>query len=227
MEGKLRPCSDCGNMVSIRAESCPNCGAPQEDKVRPCPDCGKLVSIHAEACPNCGAPQNQDSSLDEPAPPLPEPIQGERRKSGSGRKLIVFLSVAVLLVLLGVVVVTQFIGSRPDPKGQATYDYWKRVRGIDLTNSLSEEDKINRIKALPKTNVDKELLDHTQRDMKIRTEMVEFKKEPAPDPFRNLAASQKHVQKSQLLSSEFKAITDEIQPLLDRLKKRYGIDFTK
>jgi len=24
----LRPCPDCGNMVSIRAETCPKCGCP-------------------------------------------------------------------------------------------------------------------------------------------------------------------------------------------------------
>lgn len=48
-------CDECGQMVSDKAEACPNCGCPVEKK-NVCEECGEMVSYGAKACPNCGCP---------------------------------------------------------------------------------------------------------------------------------------------------------------------------
>jgi hypothetical protein len=41
----------------IAASRRPAAGTPPSNpNLAPCPDCGRLVSIHAEACPQCGHP---------------------------------------------------------------------------------------------------------------------------------------------------------------------------
>lgn len=54
----LIKCTECGQMVSDKAESCPHCGAPIERKVK-CEDCGCEMPTDAAACPNCGCPNSQ------------------------------------------------------------------------------------------------------------------------------------------------------------------------
>lgn len=54
----LIKCTECGQMVSDKAVSCPNCGAPIERKVK-CEDCGCEMPADAAACPNCGCPNSQ------------------------------------------------------------------------------------------------------------------------------------------------------------------------
>ena len=51
----LIECGECGKMISDKAASCPNCGAPVEKKYV-CEDCGAIVSEAKMACPKCGRP---------------------------------------------------------------------------------------------------------------------------------------------------------------------------
>lgn len=48
-------CEECGQMISDRAEYCPNCGAPVIKKTV-CTECGAVIPDGAKVCPNCGAP---------------------------------------------------------------------------------------------------------------------------------------------------------------------------
>ncbi len=64
----LGSCPDCGNMVSIRAASCPSCGAPQEAQAT-CPDCGNAVAAKAKSCPDCGAPREAQQPTSLPSQP--------------------------------------------------------------------------------------------------------------------------------------------------------------
>ena len=51
----LIKCTECGQMVSDKASTCPKCGAPIVVPVT-CKECGQPVSPNAVTCPNCGAP---------------------------------------------------------------------------------------------------------------------------------------------------------------------------
>ena len=62
--GTMKKCPDCGKMISARATSCPNCGAPLQTSIRKCPDCGKDVSIYAAGCPGCGRPLEPEVRTD-------------------------------------------------------------------------------------------------------------------------------------------------------------------
>lgn len=198
----------------------------QADKLKTCPDCGNIVSIRAEACPKCGALQKPDSS--QPSSPAPEPLGPENSKVLSRRKLIFIGVAAVFVVLLIGVAATHVLNPRRDPKAQPSYDYWKQQMAIDVTNSLSEEEKINKIKALPTTNVDNELLDLIQRDVKIRTELAEIRKTKfdANAPGK-LVANMDRLRRESTLMAEASKITQELQPLAEKMKKRYGFEFTK
>lgn len=67
----LIKCTECGQEISEKAETCPNCGNPVEKKdicdenekavsdiYLNCPDCGKQVSGTTIKCPQCGRPLN-------------------------------------------------------------------------------------------------------------------------------------------------------------------------
>lgn len=51
----LIKCSECGHMISDKAVSCPQCGAPVEKKIQ-CTECGEFVFDNSVDCPNCGCP---------------------------------------------------------------------------------------------------------------------------------------------------------------------------
>lgn len=51
----LIKCTECGQMISDKAEICPNCGAPIEKKII-CKECGMEISEMTQVCPNCGCP---------------------------------------------------------------------------------------------------------------------------------------------------------------------------
>lgn len=53
----LIKCSECGNMVSDKAISCPKCGAPVVIPIK-CEECGGVVPPSSVSCPHCGAPCN-------------------------------------------------------------------------------------------------------------------------------------------------------------------------
>lgn len=54
----LIKCSECGNMISDKSESCVHCGAPIElkENLISCPECSALIDDTAERCPMCGYP---------------------------------------------------------------------------------------------------------------------------------------------------------------------------
>ncbi len=51
----LIKCTECGEMISDKATTCPHCGAPIEKMIK-CEDCGAEYSADAEMCPQCGCP---------------------------------------------------------------------------------------------------------------------------------------------------------------------------
>lgn len=55
----LIKCEECGQMVSSKAEMCPNCGCPVEGENKQmglikCEECGLSVSVMEKICPKCG-----------------------------------------------------------------------------------------------------------------------------------------------------------------------------
>ena len=62
-------CEECGQLISERASSCPNCGCPVEKIV--CHQCGENVGSHDKFCPNCGC-SIIASNTDEEEIPIPE-----------------------------------------------------------------------------------------------------------------------------------------------------------
>ena len=59
----VRPCPNCGAMISFYAQFCPQCGAksdipvvsnPGEKSTKQCPNCGATVDADAAFCTNCG-----------------------------------------------------------------------------------------------------------------------------------------------------------------------------
>lgn len=65
----LIKCEECGQMVSDKAENCPNCGAPVEKKIT-CEECGFNMSANEKACPNCGCPNNNQTTNMDKTPAL-------------------------------------------------------------------------------------------------------------------------------------------------------------
>ena len=53
----LIKCSECGHMISDRASTCPQCGAPVEKRIQ-CPECGEFMPQDFTICTNCGCPTN-------------------------------------------------------------------------------------------------------------------------------------------------------------------------
>ena len=60
-------------MVSDRASTCPNCGAPIVKKVL-CEECGAEIPTGATACPSCGCPVSPVINV-APAPVAQAPVQ--------------------------------------------------------------------------------------------------------------------------------------------------------
>ena len=56
----LITCVECGNKVSDKALSCPECGCPIELKIT-CFECGSSISDKNEICPKCGVPLKEIS----------------------------------------------------------------------------------------------------------------------------------------------------------------------
>ena len=67
----LIKCSECGQMVSDKASTCPKCGAPIVVPVT-CKECGQSVSPNAVTCPNCGAPLKATRKCSECGKQIPE-----------------------------------------------------------------------------------------------------------------------------------------------------------
>ncbi len=59
----LIKCTECGHMVSDKADCCPNCGCPLEKKIY-CEECGQELLIKDAICPNCGCPARDYSAKD-------------------------------------------------------------------------------------------------------------------------------------------------------------------
>lgn len=67
----LIKCTECGQMVSDKASTCPKCGAPIVVPVT-CKECGQPVSPNAVTCPNCGAPLKATKQCRECGKQIPE-----------------------------------------------------------------------------------------------------------------------------------------------------------
>ena len=78
----LIKCTECGQMISERAEACPKCGCPIEEisgakknkkdssqsNKHKCEECGKVFDKGLSECPNCGCPVEQtDNELQKKA----------------------------------------------------------------------------------------------------------------------------------------------------------------
>ena len=57
----LIKCSECGQMVSDKAEACPHCGCPVEEPMT-CPECGQAVNEGDAYCLKCGCPLGQENN---------------------------------------------------------------------------------------------------------------------------------------------------------------------
>lgn len=64
----LIKCSECGNMISDKSESCVHCGAPIElkENLISCPECSALIEDTAEKCTKCGFPLTPKKKLECP-----------------------------------------------------------------------------------------------------------------------------------------------------------------
>ena len=51
----LIKCKECGRVISDKAITCPNCGAPVEKRVI-CEECGTEMLESMRSCPKCGCP---------------------------------------------------------------------------------------------------------------------------------------------------------------------------
>lgn len=82
----LIQCTECGQMVSDKAEACPHCGAPVEHLMK-CEDCGSEYGVSVTACPKCGCPNpnftaGQQSTESASAQPQSQP-QPQYQSTGS------------------------------------------------------------------------------------------------------------------------------------------------
>ncbi len=57
----LIECKECGQMVSDKAEICPNCGCPVEKEVV-CEECGEHFKEGEPTCPKCGCPVSGENA---------------------------------------------------------------------------------------------------------------------------------------------------------------------
>lgn len=64
----LIKCTECGQMVSDKAEMCPNCGCPIEKKIV-CEECGGEIGPHDHVCPSCGCPVPENKKEKESVKP--------------------------------------------------------------------------------------------------------------------------------------------------------------
>jgi len=74
-----------------------------------CSECGKDVSDKASSCPNCGAPilENAKAVVDEPRR---EPLGPVIKENG---KAIMFISIGVIMVIVGLMTIVMIIGIIP------------------------------------------------------------------------------------------------------------------
>jgi uncharacterized membrane protein YvbJ len=102
----LVSCTECGNKISEKAQSCPKCGAPNEVII--CAECTTEVNRDSKTCPNCGIdlvlqeqrPQentHQDSNSIVQQPTI---VRQPTRKKGYGG-IIVFGILGVILIVIG------------------------------------------------------------------------------------------------------------------------------
>ncbi|MDP2730534.1 MAG: zinc ribbon domain-containing protein [Dehalococcoidales bacterium] len=61
VESQTQPavaCSQCGEILDLKAKFCDSCGAPvSAAEVKPtCPDCGSELKASSRFCPECGRP---------------------------------------------------------------------------------------------------------------------------------------------------------------------------
>lgn len=52
----LITCSECGNLISDRAQTCPHCGYPVSTQLLHCVRCDELIHPQTPGCRRCGLP---------------------------------------------------------------------------------------------------------------------------------------------------------------------------
>lgn len=57
----LIKCTECGHMISNKANACPNCACPVEAQSI-CVECGHQLSEYAQTCPQCGCPVGKQAT---------------------------------------------------------------------------------------------------------------------------------------------------------------------
>ena len=97
-------CSECGQIVSDKAEACPHCGCPVE---RPlvCPECGQVVEDNHSYCKNCGCPIKPTFEGQSPTSPNQEVAQMDyswNEEEHGNRRLWLWLTLAALALIGGI-----------------------------------------------------------------------------------------------------------------------------
>lgn len=79
-------CENCGNPVSLRADSCPTCGRRFE--AVKCPECGfsGKAALFSDGCPSCGYLSSLTSISGESLPGLDEADPGSKAGGSGGRR---------------------------------------------------------------------------------------------------------------------------------------------
>lgn len=108
-------CTKCGQMVSDRAEMCPNCGCSIKKKIV-CEECGETIEPHDRICPKCGCPTSESESVKTNESPTTVNQKNEQPTTAinelAGRFLSLWHFFAKIMYCLAVLfVISGFIGA--------------------------------------------------------------------------------------------------------------------
>ena len=116
-------CPECGNMVSDKATTCPQCGCPIGIPLT-CPECGAPISSNTQNCDNCGCPVHKDVSTN------PE---GEWLAEGTNKKRPwIWALIGVLFCLvcgLGYWAYSRIIKGEAEPESKEKVSHYILVDG--------------------------------------------------------------------------------------------------
>lgn len=145
----LIKCSECGHMVSEKAESCPNCGCPVEKPTQDrCVECGEPLSAEATECPNCGCPVNKKTvnygrDVQVEHAPVPYPTQngsyyqdGNNTTPGIRTGKILLIAGAIILVPLLFILFIKFASSNENQTTETNSPQMEIVLYNDDTGAI-------------------------------------------------------------------------------------------
>lgn len=124
-------CPECGHQVSDQAKTCPSCGIDIAGNVMRCPECGEVVFNNQELCPGCHHPLHETPPhiTQRPTTAGVKDLQDtdssstiEEQPTKTGKKKYAALSIAFVIVLIGVFVFAYFYTSVQQRNEQDAYE---------------------------------------------------------------------------------------------------------